>query len=169
VQSARGRPTFARLASTPPTLAVPWTHPTVQPMGTPRTNIEIIFVDWLDAIRRGDLAQIAARLAPDVTHQGVRADLLCSSRDAVLDNVRARARRAPEVEALEIIGSGDHVVLAIRSPGLGVADHEDDPVPRGKAFVVFTLRHGMIIRMQDYRTRAEALAAAGAAHLGNWD
>jgi len=138
-------------------------------MNAPRTNIEIIFVDWLDAMRRGDVSRIAARLAPEVTHQGVRAELWCASREAVLDNVRSRAQRAPKVEALELIGSGDHVVLAIRSPGVGVADHEDDPSPRGQAFVVFTLRDGKIIRIHDYRTRAEALAAAGAAHLGSWE
>ena len=39
---------------------------------TPQSNIEIIFSDWLDAIRRSDMDTLAARLAPDVTHRGVR-------------------------------------------------------------------------------------------------
>ena len=39
---------------------------------------------------------------------------------------------------------------------------------RGQASIVFTLRDGMITQMQDYLTRAEALAAAGA-NPAVWD
>jgi hypothetical protein len=44
---------------------------------TPGSNIEIIFADWLDAMRRGDLETMASRLAPDVVHQGVSPELIC--------------------------------------------------------------------------------------------
>jgi len=42
------------------------------PFRTAQSNIEIIFADWLDAMRRGDLETMAGRLAPDVVHQGVK-------------------------------------------------------------------------------------------------
>ena len=58
------------------------------------SNIEIIFSDWLDAIRRGDMDTLAARLAPEVTHRGVRAELVCPDRESVLANARARSRAA---------------------------------------------------------------------------
>jgi ketosteroid isomerase-like protein len=127
----------------------------------PRSNIEIIFSDYLDAIRRGDMDAVAARLAPEVTHRGVRADLVCPDRDSVLAALGARSRKLPAVEALELIASGDRVVMSMRAAGIGVPINDDD-APRGQATIVFTLRDGLITAMQDYTSRSEALAATGA-------
>jgi ketosteroid isomerase-like protein len=125
------------------------------------SNIEIIFSDYLDALRRGDLEALAARLAPEVTHHGVRADLVCPDRDAVLARLRSRSQRLPDVEAIELVAAGDRVVMSVRAAGIGQPmDDADDP--RGQASVVFTLRDGLITRIQDYPSRAEALTAAGA-------
>jgi ketosteroid isomerase-like protein len=128
---------------------------------SPQSNLEIIFSDYLDAIRRGDMDTIAARLAPEVTHRGVRADLVCPDRESVLAALRARSRQLPDVEALELIASGDQVVMSMRAAGIGVPINDDD-APRGQASIVFTLRDGLITAMQDYTSRSEALAAAGA-------
>jgi ketosteroid isomerase-like protein len=132
-------------------------------MPTTRTpsNIEIIFTDYLDAIRRGDMDTVAARLAPEVTHRGVRTDLVCPDRESVLANMRARSEVLPAVEALELIAAGDHVVMSVRAAGIGQPLRDED-APRGQASIVFTLRDGLITAMQDYTSRAEALAAAGA-------
>lgn len=136
----------------------------------PGSNIEIIWADWLDALRRGDIDALAARLAPDVTHRGVRPDLFCPDRDAVLENARNRSRQLPAVDAIELVAAGDQVVLSVRAPTVGIplqADADPD-ARRGVATIVFTLRDGLITAMQDYPSRAEALAAAGAAP-GLWD
>jgi ketosteroid isomerase-like protein len=127
----------------------------------PRSNIEIIWSDWLDAMRRGDLDALAARLAPEVTHRGVRADLVCPDRESVLANARARADQLPDVGAVELVAAGDHVVLCVRAPTVGMPLEDGAPM-RGQASIVFTLRDGLITRMQDYLSRREALAAAGA-------
>ena len=127
----------------------------------PRSNIEIVWSDWLDAIRRGDVETLAARLAPEVTHRGVRADLVCPDRDAVLESARARAEELPEVGAVELVAAGDHVVLSVRAPTVGMPLQDGAPM-RGQASIVFTLRDGLITQMQDYVSRGEALAAAGA-------
>jgi hypothetical protein len=55
-----------------------------------------------------------------------------------------------------------------RAAGVGVPDKGGDQTPRGQAFIVFTLRDGKIIRIQDYLTHAEALTAAGAQHMPDW-
>lgn len=133
----------------------------------PRSNLEIIWTDWLDALRRGDLDALAARLAPEVTHRGVRADLICPDRDAVLASARARADRLPDVGAVELVAAGDRVVLSVRAPTVGMPLTDDAPM-RGQASIVFTLRDGLITHMQDYASRREALAAAGA-EPGVWD
>jgi ketosteroid isomerase-like protein len=134
---------------------------------SPRSNIEIVWSDWLDAIRRGDLDTLASRLAPEVTHRGVREDLICPDRDAVLESARARADQLPEVRAVELVATGDHVVLSVRAPTVGMPLEDGAPM-RGQASIVFTLRDGLITQMQDYVSRGEALAAAGA-EPGVWE
>jgi hypothetical protein len=91
----------------------------VAPARAPESNIEIIFADWLDAMRRGDLETMAGRLAPDVVHQGVRPELICRNREQVIDMVGRRAGRVPPVEAIELIAAGDHVVMSVRGAGIG--------------------------------------------------
>ena len=90
----------------------------------------------------------------------MRADLVCPDRQAVLANVQARSEVLPAVEALELIAAGDHVVMSVRAAGIGQPVHDED-APRGQASIVFTLCDGLITAMQDYTSRAEALAAAG--------
>jgi ketosteroid isomerase-like protein len=131
------------------------------PASAPQSNVEIIFTDWLDALRRGDIETLAARLAPDVVHQGVSADLVCRNREQVLGMVGRRAGRLPHVDAVELIAAEDHVVMSVRGPQIGAPIGEGS-APRGQAIVVFTLRDGLIVRMQDYLHRADALVAAGA-------
>ncbi len=128
----------------------------------PESNIEIIFADWLDAMRRGDLETMASRLAPDVVHQGVKPEWICHNRQEVIDMVGQRVGRVPPVEAIELVAAGDHVVMSVRGVGIGppVDGYEDEA--RGQATIVYTLVDGKIVRMHDYRHRAEALEAAGA-------
>jgi len=133
----------------------------------PGSNIEIIFADWLDALRRGDLDTMAGRLAPDVVHQGIRPEWICHNRREVIDMVGRRAGRVPPVEALELIAAGDHVVMSVRGEGIGAPLDEPREDVRGQATIVFTLTDGKIVRMQDYAHRAEALEAAGASAA--WD
>ncbi len=45
------------------------------------------------------------------------------------------------------------------------ADWVDD---RGQVFIVFTLRDGLIVEIQDYLARRDALAAAGASDPSGW-
>jgi ketosteroid isomerase-like protein len=135
----------------------------------PRTagNLEIIFSDWIDALRRGDLDAVASRLAPDVVHQGVRDELVCEGCDAVLARLRRRATHPPQVTAVELVESGDHVVLSLRAQGIGVPTGEEEQA-RGQATIVFTLRDGLIIRMRDHLDRGSALASI-AADEGVWE
>ena len=122
------------------------------------SNLEIIFRDWLDALRRGDLETISARLAADVVHEGVRPELICSGRAAVLARIRRLVTRPPEITALELIEIDDRSVLPVRAPTVGVPADEQAG-PRGQAIIVFTLRDETTVHMQDYLTRTAALDA----------
>ena len=133
------------------------------------SNLEIVFSDWLDALRRNDVDRIASRLAPDVVHQGVRPELSCSGREAVVARLRRRAESPPDVTAVELIAIGDHVVVSVRAATIGVPADEARDEPRGQATLVFTLRDGIIVRMQDHVSREAALAAAGAPPSPIWE
>ncbi len=128
-----------------------------------QTNLEIVLGDWVDALRRGDFEAITARLDPHVKWQGVRPELVCPDREAVLDLLPRLG--LSEVEAVELIGAGDKVVLGVRNPELQeVAGVQF----RGQVFNVITLRDGRIVDIQDYTRREDALKAAGAAEQANW-
>jgi ketosteroid isomerase-like protein len=131
------------------------------------SNLEIVFTDYLDALRRGDIDRIAARLAPDVVHEGVRPELTCRAGEVVA-RLRKQAAHRPEVTALELVEVGEHVVLSLRAATIGVPVDPDSSEPRGQATIVFTVRDGLIVRMRDYPTRAAALEAVGRAPERTW-
>jgi ketosteroid isomerase-like protein len=134
---------------------------------TPTSNLEIIFADWLDAMRRGDLETMAGRLAPDVVHQGVKPEWICRNRQEVIDMVGEQVGRVPPVEAIELIAAGDHVVMSVRGVGIGPPLDDDENGFHMQVSIVYTLTDGKIVRMHDYLHRAEALEAVGASVA--WD
>lgn len=135
--------------------------------GAQESNLEIIFVDWLDAMRRGDIDRMSARLAADVMHEGVREEYVCRGREAVLERLRLRAGQLPSVSAIELIEAGDHVLLSVRAPSVGAPVDPQGP-QRGQATILFTLRDGLIVGMRDYLGRAEALATVGRTSEDVW-
>jgi ketosteroid isomerase-like protein len=128
----------------------------------PESNIEIVFADWLEAMRRGDLQTMENRLAPDVVHEGIRPGMACRSRQEVMAMAHRRSRRLPAPEAIELVAAGEHVVMSVRGPGIGIPADDGSDEPRGEAIVVFTFADGVIVHMQDYVHRSDALQAVGA-------
>jgi hypothetical protein len=120
--------------------------------------LEIVF-DHFHARRRHDLDAIREGLDPDVVHQGVMPDLVCNSRDEVLAMVRSSFARGDfGVERLELNAAGDRVIVGIAGPRF-----REIPFLNGEIFIVFTVRDGLIVRMDDYRTRDEAFRAVASA------
>ena len=134
-------------------------------MSTPEDNIKLILADWLDALGRHDLDAIEQRMAPEVFWQGIREDFVCEGREEAMELLRQQQREEYGVEALELVATEEKVVLGVRSTQL----REVGGVPLGgQIFQVFTLRDGVIVRVDEYELRAEALAAAGADGRGDW-
>jgi len=134
-------------------------------MTTPEDNIKTILAGWLDALRRNDLEALERRMAPDVFWQGIREDFVCEDREEALALLREQQREEHGVEALELVGTEEKVMLGVRSTQL----QEVGDVPLGgQIFQVFTLREGIIVRVDEYERRGEALAAAGAEGRGDW-
>lgn len=121
-------------------------------------NLELVF-DHLYARRSRDLARLEAQLDPDVVHQGVRPELVCNNRDEVLANVqRSFARTDFGVDRLEMVDAGDRVVVGLAGPRF--RDVPGTPI-NGQIYMVFTLREGRIVRIDDFLTRSHAINAAG--------
>lgn len=122
----------------------------------------------VDAVRksvqgyvRGDYEGASAYLADDVTWE------LGQERPArgPEEVRRAWARWDAEWEELEttaeeVIDAGDSVVLAVRYRGRGPGSGIEIDECR---FELHTFRDGKCVRKADFRTREEAIAAAGAA------
>jgi hypothetical protein len=131
------------------------------------SNLEIVFAEWLDAMRRGDLERMAGALDPNAVHQGIRPEWRCESREQILESVGPRVGNPPQVDALELVAAGDHVVMSVKGPGIGPPVRDNDDESHDQASIVFTLRDGKITRMQDFLHRHDALQAAGA--LPAWE
>ena len=126
-------------------------------------NLETVMIDFLGALRRGDFEAAARLLDPDVSWQGLREEWVCHGREEVVDTFRWGLEQRREIDALEFARGGEHVVLGARGPNIGP---EEEPL--GQIFNVFTLHDGRIVRIEDYRGRREALAAAGVANDADW-
>jgi hypothetical protein len=81
----------------------------------------------------------------------------------VIDTFRWGLEQRREIDALEFTRGGEQVVLGARGPNIGPVEE-----PLDQIFNVFTLGDGRIVRIDDYRGRREALAAAGVAEDADW-
>jgi hypothetical protein len=116
--------------------------------------LEVVF-DHFHARRRRDLDALTRGLHPDVIHQGVLPSLVCTGRDEVLERVRSNLDHDDfGVDRIELVRAGDQVIVGIGGPRF-----QEIPFLMGEIFIVFTTRDALIVRMDDYRTRAEAMAA----------
>jgi hypothetical protein len=114
-------------------------------------SMETVF-DHFHARRRHDLDAIVAGLDPGVIHQGVMPELVCNGREAVVERVRGSFENGDSgLERLELHAAGDSVVVGLAGPRF-----RENPFLDGEIFMVFTVRDGRILRIDDYRTRDEA-------------
>ena len=112
--------------------------------------------EGFEAWRRGDLATIEAMLAPDVRWGWFEAGPWdCRSREDVMARLRERFSEGFAGEIVRIERLSDDAVVVVAHPSeIGGSDWPDEVA------TVIEFRDGKVVRMQDYRTRADALAPA---------
>ena len=123
-------------------------------------NLEVVLAGWIDARRRQDLDTIERYLHPAVVWHGLREDLVCPDRAHVLENVRGEGGRLPEVQGIELSAHGDQVLFSVRSLDFTELFGE---VLDGELHTVFTLDDGLIVRMEEFKSR-DAAGEAMRAH-----
>lgn len=119
-------------------------------------NLKLVFSGWVDALRRSDFDFIERHLHPDAVWQGVRPDLVCRDRDAVLENLRQNQGWLPDVTSIELHAEGDQVLFSVHSPDL--VEVAGSPLDE-QIHQVFTIAGALIVGMDEYRTREEAVEA----------
>ena len=107
---------------------------------------------------RGDRAQAATYFAPDFVNNPIE-ERPFSGLDSIRDNIErwASAWKDFEVTAEEFLDAGDRVVVTARHRGRG---RESGAMVDARFYLVYTLRHGKVIRADEYADRAAALEAA---------
>jgi hypothetical protein len=125
-------------------------------------SIELILFGWVDALRRRDPDRIAGRLAVDIVWQGLRRDLVCPDREAVLHNIAGGGRHREQLTGIEVAAlDAQHVLLGVQLPS--VTEFFGETLD-GAIFDVFTIDNGVITRIDEFKTREDALTyAAGTA------
>jgi ketosteroid isomerase-like protein len=122
-----------------------------------QANMQLV-LDWIDALRRGDIDAIAERFHPDVAWVDIAGGLACEGREQVLAWLRAAPVESAQVNALELLADPEQAVLGVRNHARQeLAGVRLD----GQLFTVFTLRDGQIVHLRDHAHRADALKEVG--------
>ena len=117
-----------------------------------------VVLDWITALRKGDLERITDLLHPDVTWQGLTRDLVLAGRADVVDAISDQLPLDFHVDAVEIISGPGRVVVGTHSHDL-----PDPPAVelKGQIYNVFECRDGRMCSIQDFSTREQAIRSAG--------
>jgi uncharacterized protein len=121
-------------------------------------NAELVRSSF-DAFLRGDWESLRRVMDPGIEwlwHE--RGEWDCHNRKKVLATLFERQREGMVTGLTEVIAVDERVFVEVHGTQL-----EERGVPGGNACMVVTVRDGRIVRMQDHRTRAAALADAGLA------
>jgi hypothetical protein len=120
-------------------------------------NLELILYGWFDALRRNQPELIAPRLAANIVWQGLRPDLVCTGPDEVLANIGYSGQLRHYVTGLRADAlDHDHVLFAVRLHD--VTELFGEPIA-GEIYSLFTLRDDVIARIDEFKTKDDALAA----------
>jgi uncharacterized protein len=128
--------------------------------GVSSENVEIVRRAFAFGMQgQGDPAEALSDFAPDVVLNSVEQGA-SSGRDAVRANFERWESAWEEVEATaeEFIDGGDRVVVAGHFRGRGRASGVEVDA---RFYDVFTLRDGVIVRIDEFTERSAALEAAG--------
>ncbi|HJU00745.1 MAG TPA: nuclear transport factor 2 family protein [Actinomycetes bacterium] len=128
-----------------------------------KENAELIRRAY-QAYANGDLAAMLELVDPDLEWTYLDPALehpmpqVCHGRQELERVLRHWAEHGRRAELEEVTGSGELVMVGVRTPGV------DAYYGRGgdnRAYSVFTVREGRIVALRDCRDRQEALQLAG--------
>ena len=124
-----------------------------------------------EALMRGDFEELESLMAPDLTWHGWEPEPgVCYSRDEALDVIKERLSQNAIGELREVVDLGDDRVLVVTALGPdSEASAADLGLPQGHdaTATLVTIRDGIVVAIQDYRNKDEALEAVQGGHRGS--
>jgi ketosteroid isomerase-like protein/catechol 2,3-dioxygenase-like lactoylglutathione lyase family enzyme len=123
------------------------------------TDNSTLIRDGFEAFLRGDFDALRSLLAPDAQWlywEPIPGD--CHDPGKIIATLRERHDEGVVSGVENIVDGGEKLLVEITGPRL-----EEWGLPEGRAAMVVTMRNGQIVRMQDHRTRGDALFDAGLA------
>jgi ketosteroid isomerase-like protein len=112
----------------------------------------------------GDLAAVLELVDPDLEWTYLDPTLehptpqVCHGRQELEQLLQGWAEHGLRAELEEVTGSGELVMVGVRTPGV---DAHDGRRGDDRAYSVFTVRGGRVVALRDCRDRQEALQLAG--------
>jgi ketosteroid isomerase-like protein len=132
---------------------------------TTQDNIELVVTGWLLPVRRRDIQELERHLHANAVWQAANGEIGCGNRNEILAMIGGEIEPLLGVDRLDLLASGDRVVVGVRSDELD----EVAGVPLdGQLFFVITIEDDRIVRIEDQATRSAALATAGIASFRDW-
>jgi ketosteroid isomerase-like protein len=120
------------------------------------SNIELLHRAW-EAMSDGDLSVLEGALDPDAQWLGVEDGQICENRKMILTVVERNLHGGLAGRIEETVEVGDRIVVAFRPD-----QPRDDgrPLDQGIAYVVVTMRDGLVVEMKGCADRATAMTYA---------
>ena len=129
-----------------------------------RTNLELL-VDWITALRTGDLEALADLLDPRVVWHGLADKFVCVGRPDVVAVLREQVPVNLEIEAIELISAPRHVIVGTHSEHL---PRPPDGRHTSQIYSVFEPRELRFVAIHDFARRDEAQRFAGIDREPTW-
>lgn len=129
-----------------------------------RTSLELL-LDWITALRTGDLEALADLLDLNVIWRGLSDEFVCVGRADVIAVLREQVPVTLQIDAIELFSAPRHVIMGTRS-----SDLPQPPGVRhtGQIYNVFEPRDLRFVAIHDFARRDEALALVGVDQQAEW-
>ena len=125
-------------------------------------NLALIVGAWMEMARTGNSERFAALFDEDAVWQGLLPELACHGREQVLELLVRARQRVPRITRLEAQEFGDRVAVCVEGPDFPEPLDGAWPLlpPGAPRSLVFTFRHGRVVRMESLPNRDAAFTMA---------
>jgi ketosteroid isomerase-like protein len=127
-------------------------------------NVELARRGYED-LMRGDLDAVFELLAPDLSWRWWQPGLGdCHSRGEAMRVIKERLAERAIGQLVEIIDADEErIVVVMRRNPESKRSYAEEGLPEGhdETANLITIRNGKVVALQDYKTKADALAAVG--------
>lgn len=120
-------------------------------------DIELLHRAWEAMSGAGDLSVLEGALDPEAKWRGVEDGQICENRKMILTVMKRNLHRGFAGRIEETVEVGGRIVVAFRPDQ---SRNDDRPLDQGIAYVIVTMRDGLVIELKGCADRAAAMTYA---------